>query len=234
MRNIKKNNDALNLTFQTLKMTFWISQWNPSLDSWSISSQRSCIQEIKKSYQTAFEKIDKTRGLSAWELRCLIIHGLWYRAQWSLMNTQWPWFDLSTPPNVKCHGVNWKTIYDLLYRRFIQNLIRCSIYEIQPFETHVTLIWPWKVIQGQMSWGKLIVHRWLPICVRTCLVYEIYPTENPMTLICPFNFIKGQMLQGKLKGHMWLTICISYTLWSYDAPFMRHNHLKGLWPWFDI
>ena len=69
---------------------------------------------------------------------------------------------------------------------------------------------------------------------RTCLVYEIYPTENPMTLICPFNFIKGQMLQGQLKGHMWLTICISYKLWSYDAPFMRHNHLKGLWPWFDI
>ena len=44
----------------TLKMTFWIIQWNPSLDSWSISSPRSCIQEIKKSYQNAFEKIGKT------------------------------------------------------------------------------------------------------------------------------------------------------------------------------
>ena len=27
----------------------------------------------------------------------------------------------------KCHGVNWKIIYDLLYKHFIQNLIRCSI-----------------------------------------------------------------------------------------------------------
>ena len=45
--------------FLTLKMTFWIIQWNQSLDSWSISSPRSCIQKIKKSYQTVFEKIGK-------------------------------------------------------------------------------------------------------------------------------------------------------------------------------
>ena len=30
------------------------------------------------------------------------------------INTQWSWFDLSMPPKVKCNGVNWKTIYDLL------------------------------------------------------------------------------------------------------------------------
>ena len=34
--------------------------------------------------------------------------------------------------------------------------------------------------------------------------------------------------------YIWLTICISYKLWSYDAPFMRHNRLKGLWHWFDL
>ena len=37
---------------------------------------------------------------------------------YSPMNTKWPWFDLSMPPKVKCHDVNWKTIYtvyDLLY-----------------------------------------------------------------------------------------------------------------------
>ena len=33
----------------------------------------------------------------------------------SQINTQWSWFDLSMPPKVKCNGVNWKTIYDLLY-----------------------------------------------------------------------------------------------------------------------
>ena len=33
----------------------------------------------------------------------------------SPMNAQWPWFDLSMLPKVKCHRVNWKSIYDLLY-----------------------------------------------------------------------------------------------------------------------
>ena len=32
----------------------------------------------------------------------------------SPINTKWHWFDLSMPPKVKCHEVNWKTIYDLL------------------------------------------------------------------------------------------------------------------------
>ena len=44
--------NGLNLTFPTFKMTFWIIQSNPSLDSWSISSPRNCIQKVKKSYQT--------------------------------------------------------------------------------------------------------------------------------------------------------------------------------------
>ena len=33
----------------------------------------------------------------------------------SPMNAQWPWFDLSMPPKVKCHRVNWNIIYDVLY-----------------------------------------------------------------------------------------------------------------------
>ena len=33
----------------------------------------------------------------------------------SPMNTKWPWFDLSMPPKVKCHEVNWKTIYMIYY-----------------------------------------------------------------------------------------------------------------------
>ena len=143
----------------------WEARWVQYDYSWSTRGP-------KNSQKCTFCRIAThiwTRGLSAWELRCLIIHGLWCRAQWSWMNTQWHWFELSMPPKVKCHGVNWKTIIYLLYKRFIQNLIKCSIWEIQPFETHVTLIWPWKVIQGQMSWGKLIIHRWLPICVSNKL-----------------------------------------------------------------
>ena len=29
--------------------------------------------------------------------------------------TQWSWFNLAMPPKVKWNGVNWKTIYDLLF-----------------------------------------------------------------------------------------------------------------------
>ena len=31
------------------------------------------------------------------------------------MNTKLPWFDLSMPPKVKCHDVNWKTIYRIWF-----------------------------------------------------------------------------------------------------------------------
>ena len=34
---------------------------------------------------------------------------------YSPMNTKWPWFDLSMPPKVKCHDVNWKTIYRIWF-----------------------------------------------------------------------------------------------------------------------
>ena len=60
----------------------------------------------------------KTRGLSAWQLRCLIVYAtlndVYLSMIHSQINTQWSWFDLSMPPKVTCHGVNW-TIYDLLY-----------------------------------------------------------------------------------------------------------------------
>ena len=39
-----------NSTFLTLKMTCRVIQSNPYLHSWSISSPRSCTQQIKKSY----------------------------------------------------------------------------------------------------------------------------------------------------------------------------------------
>ena len=44
---------------------------------------------------------------------------------------------------------------------FMKIFIWCSILGDTTFWSHVTLIQPWKFIQGQISWGKLIVHRWL-------------------------------------------------------------------------
>ena len=66
-----------------------------------------------------------------------------------------------------------------------------------------------------------------------CFVYEKYLVENSMIFILPFNTIQRHMLQGK-GGHIRVTICISYKLWSDDAPFMRYNLLKVMWPLFDL
>ena len=41
---------------------------------------------------------------------CLVIHWLWYTAQWNQMTLILPF-----NAKVKCHEINWKTIYDLLY-----------------------------------------------------------------------------------------------------------------------
>ena len=57
-------------------------------------------------------------------------------------------------------------IYDLLYRRFIQNLISCSIYNL------LKLRKPWfdlERLSKVKCLGKLIVHRGLPICVSNKL-----------------------------------------------------------------
>ena len=122
----------------------------------------------------------------------------WYTS----LETRWHWFDLSMLSNVKCQEVNWKTIYIYIY------FIICVSYkiwsynewfEIQPFESYATFIWPLNVIKGQMSWGKLIGHAWLPICVYNKLWsqgawFMKYQAENSMTLICHFNLMKGHML----------------------------------------
>ena len=72
---------------------------------------------------------------------------------------------IHTPMNkFKCHGVNWKTIWFTIYVFHAQFDKMFHLWD-EP----LTLIWPWKVIKGQMSWGKLIVHRWLPICVSNKL-----------------------------------------------------------------
>ena len=111
------------------------------------------------------------------------------------------------PPKVKCHGVNWKAIYDLLYMLHKRFDI-CSIDEMQP----VTLIWPLNVIQGQMSWDRLIVHDFLD-------VFLINYGHNELNLLniahwklddldLPFQFHQRLNGVGKLKGHIWLTIYI--------------------------
>ena len=89
----------------------------------------------------------KTRGLSAWQLRCLIVYA-------TLMMSNCLWYTAKLIPNdlvltFQCHprsNVMGQTErpYMIYYMCFMQNLIRrCSMQEMQPFESHVTLIWPW-------------------------------------------------------------------------------------------
>ncbi len=41
--------------------------------------------------------------------------------------------------------------------------LSCTISEIQAIKIWLTLIWPFKVIQGQTPWCHLNLHIWLPI-----------------------------------------------------------------------
>ena len=142
------------LTIPTFKNDIWEIQPNLSFDMWFMSSQRSSM-------------LNK-RPLG---LRAPLSNNIWSLIKSPIKLNEHP-MTLIWPFNatkVKFHEVNWNTIYDSLRRRFIQNFIRCSVYETQPFESHVTFIWPRKAIIGQMSWGKLIVRRWLHICVHNKL-----------------------------------------------------------------
>ena len=59
--------NGTNLTFLTLKVTFWIIQSNSSLDSWSISSPRSCIPKIKNKFSDQFwENCQKVTKYPIW------------------------------------------------------------------------------------------------------------------------------------------------------------------------
>ena len=82
--------------------------------------------------------------------------------KYSPLKTQWPWLSLPMTSKVKCYKVNRNAIYDLLY------VFRINFdhnYEMQPFESSVTLIWPLDSIKGQISSGKLTDHKGLCICV---------------------------------------------------------------------
>ena len=66
--------------------------------------------------------------------------------------------------------------------------------------------------QGKRCCSKLISHIWLPICVSN----------------------KHVSTEGTLKGHVWFVICILSKCCSYDELFIRYNHLKIIWHWFDL
>ena len=86
------------------------------------------IQDIRKTYSMVYRwlwqqcknyinKIINKRPLSltAPLSNCLCYTNDVYLSMiHSQINTKWSSFDLSMPPKVTCHGVNW-TIYDLLY-----------------------------------------------------------------------------------------------------------------------
>ena len=125
-----------------------------------------CEQNQKSKMAAGSHFVKKTRGLSAWQLRCLIIHWVWYTAQRTPN-------DQGQMSRGKLKDHTWFTI--CLWKSYMMLHLGDTT-----FWRHVTLIRPWKLIQGEMSWGKLIVHtmnfyelhRWLLICVSNKLWSE--------------------------------------------------------------
>ena len=126
--------------FRPWQMTFGTIQSNPALGNWLVPSLGRFMPKQSKSYwlvcwENGVKCNKRPLGLTA-----PLSNNTWSMIQ-SSMNIKWPWFDLSMPPKVKCHEVNWKIIYDSL-----------CVYEIlymmlhlgdTTFWSHVTLIRPW-------------------------------------------------------------------------------------------
>ena len=78
------------------------------------------------------------------------------------------------------------------------------LWQKQPAETPMTLIWPFNVIQGKMLYGKLKGHIWLTIYVS----YKRWRYTVPLisyNLFCDLYLtFKGQRSQNKLNDYIWL------------------------------
>ena len=106
------------------------------------------------------------------------------------------------------------------------------------FWSHVTLIQPWKFIQGQMYWGKLIVFL-ITYGQNVLSLWNIarLKTRWPWFALSISSKVKCHTcpkVNWKAIHNIWFAICISYKLRSYATPFMRHNPLKNPWTWFDL
>ena len=148
------------------------------------------------------------------------MHGLWRIAHWILN-----YFDLIKQCFTR--SMSWGQLKDNIWYN-ICFLFQIWLYDAQfmryNLESYETLIWPLKVIQGKISWCKLIVHQWLPICVSNNFGHKVLGLWNItrwklMTLICPFNIIIGNFCWVNWK--------------AYDLPYVLHtnfDHVKQhLW-----
>ena len=137
-----------NLTCLTLTMTVRVIQSNPSLHS-----------SLSPSWWNLHSKI-KTRGLSAWQLRCLI-HWVWYTAQRTPNDLDLT-FDLGFPLKVKsrsqtCQGAM-SHKWCIIWSKFVWNTYNKSYMAFQ-FTFNIwplmKLKWQIKVIEFQQAIHKL-------------------------------------------------------------------------------
>ena len=157
-----------------------------------------------------------TRGLSAWQLRCLIIHWVWYIEQWTpnyLNLTSNATKGKMSRGKLKDHiwftMCLWKNSCDAPFRSHVT------------FWSHVTLIRPWKFVQGQMSWGKLLVHRWFLMCVSLNYGQNVLSLWNiahwkPNDLDLPFQFHQRSNVIHVINKVNWKAI--------YDLLYVFHTH----------
>ena len=128
-----------------------ITRSSPIYFSPIISPRKICILDMK------------TRGLSAWQLRCLIVYT-------TLMMSTCLWYTAKLTPNdldlTFDHICHIHHIYAQLYSdcTSVQNfkVIRPLFMEISHLQL-CDLNWPLKVIKVQRTWGKLRDYIRLPI-----------------------------------------------------------------------
>ena len=66
-----------------------------------------------------------------------------------------PWFDLSRSSKVKGHEGKWSSHMTSYLLVIGTKRLGSTVLKIQLFENIVTLIWPFRVNQGQRSWGEM-------------------------------------------------------------------------------
>ena len=158
---------------------------------------------------------------------------------WSIihspMNTQWPWFDLSMPPKVKCCGVNWKTIYDLLYRDTAMRghpVIRGHFLKTVSYLSHVKELWRRDTCHvGTFSLG----YRCVPW--RQVLLYVIHLGDTTLWMSCDLERLSKYLeVNWQFIDDFLYMLLINYgqnvlSLWNIacwkpndlDLPFQYHQ-----------
>ena len=147
----------------------------------------------------------------------------------SPMNTQWPWLDLSKSPKVKCHGVNWNTIYEY----YICILYMNTIYEYYIWILYMNTIYEYYIWILYMN----TIYEYYIWILYMNTIYEYYIWILYMNTIYEY-YIWILYMNTIYEYYIWIlymnTIYVFRTTFNKMLHFRRYSLLKVMWPWFDL